>query len=254
MKRTKSILLALTLICVCMMAQKAFAQTDLTLPLRMTIGLEEAENPHEVSTVIQIFLLFTIISLAPSMLVMLTCFTRIVVVLSFMKRAMGTGSQPSGQILAGLALFITFYVMGPVWTDIKENAVQPFMNKEIRQDVALKRATVPLKKFMLKYTRKKDLALFIQMTKTPKPKNIKELSMNVVIPAYIISELKTAFQMGFVLFLPFLVLDMVVASVLLSMGMMMLPPVFVSMPFKILLFIMVDGWYLIIRAITLGFH
>jgi len=195
----------------------------------------------------------TLLTLAPALLTMLTCFTRIAVILSFLRRALAMGSQPSNQIVIGLSLFLTFYVMAPVGNEINEKAVKPYLNGKITQKQAFEEALKPIRAFMFKYAKKKDIALFINIAKMEKPKTRDDIPTHILIPAYIISELKTAFQVGFLLFLPFLVIDMVVASVLLSMGMIVLPPITISTPFKILLFVMVDGWNLIIKSITMGF-
>jgi len=186
--------------------------------------------------------------------VLLTSFTRIVVVLGFLRQALGTQQAPNNQIIIGLALFLTVVVMAPVLRSINEEALQPLLKDELSQTEALTRAQVPLKEFMLAQVREKDVALFLDLTDTEAPDSPEQLPMLVVIPSFVIGELKTAFQMGFVLFIPFLIIDMVVASVLMSMGMMMLPPVLISLPFKILLFVLVDGWFLIVRSLVQAFH
>ena len=183
----------------------------------------------------------------------MTSFTRLAIVFSFLRQAVGTQQTPSNQIIAGLALFLTFFIMMPVWQKINNNALQPYLNEEISQEIALKAAINPIRNFMFKQTREKDLALFIKMTKINKPKNEEDIPTTVLIPAFVISELKTAFIIGFVLFVPFLIIDMVVASVLLSMGMMMLPPIMVSLPFKLMLFVLVDGWNIIIGSLVKSF-
>lgn len=226
---------------------------DSLLPLRVEVDVGGDEEPKEVSKTLQLFLLLTVLSLAPAILIMLTSFTRIVIVLSFLKRSLATGSQPSQQILVGLALFLTFFIMKDVWTEIGDKAYTPYVNGEIKQKEAFERGVQPIRKFMFKQTREKDLALFVYLSRMKRPRNRDDIPTHTLIPAFIISELKTAFTMGFILFLPFLIIDMVVASVLLSMGMMMLPPVMISLPFKILLFVMVDGWYLVIRSLALSF-
>lgn len=232
---------------------KAMASSP-TMPVKVSLSIEDTEEPKKMATVIQIVIMLTILSLAPALLMLLTSFTRIVVILAFLKKAMGTGSQPSSQILIGLALFLTFYIMAPVWAEINQQAVKPYMDKKMTQTEALKEAVKPLRKFMFNYTREKDLAMFVHVAKMERPKTRADIPTHILIPAFVMSELKTAFQMGFILYLPFLILDMVVASVLLSMGMMMLPPIMVSMPFKILLFVLVDGWHLVIRSITMGYR
>jgi len=202
---------------------------------------------------VQILILLTILSLAPAIVIMVTSFTRIAVVLSLLRQAIGTQQIPPNQILISLSLFITFFIMAPVWTRINSEALQPMLTNQIPQSIAFERAVVPIREFMLKQVREKDLSLFIDMSKIDEPKNITDVPTYVIIPAFMISELKTAFQIGFLLYIPFLVLDMVVASVLMSMGMLMLPPIVISLPFKIMLFVLVDGWYLIIGSIVKSF-
>jgi len=201
---------------------------------------------------LRLLILMTILTLAPSILIMLTSFTRIVIILSFIRNAMGTQQTPPNQVIIGLALFLTFFIMAPVGSEINANAIQPYINEEITFDVALNRAMEPVREFMFKQTRNKDLALFLNI-KGIEAEALDEIPNHVLIPAFIISELKTAFQAGFVIYIPFLVIDMVVASTLMSMGMMMLPPVVISLPFKILLFILVDGWNLIVKSLVMGF-
>ncbi|WP_460593880.1 flagellar type III secretion system pore protein FliP [Geomonas sp. Red276] len=224
----------------------------LSLPT-VSVGVGKVSKPGDVSTVLQIFFLMTVLSLAPSLLMMTTSFTRIVVVLSFLRSALGTQQAPSNQIIVGLSLFLTFFVMAPVWQQVNTQALQPYRAATISQDEALKRGVAPIRKFMLSQVREKDLALFISLSKLPRPRNPDDIPTMTLIPAYMVSELKTAFQIGFLVYIPFLVLDMVVASVLMSMGMMMLPPVMISLPFKILLFVLVDGWGLIIGSLIKSF-
>lgn len=219
----------------------------------LSIGLEEAKTPQQVSVLIEILLLFTVLSMAPAILLMMTCFTRLVVTFSFLRNAIGTQQMPPSQVLIGLALFLTIFIMSPVIAKINDNAVKPYMAEQINAQQALEQATEPLREFMFKQTREKDLELFLSLANSPKPRNRDEVATTVLIPAFMISELKTAFTIGFVLFLPFLVIDMVVASILLSMGMMMLPPIMVSLPFKLLLFVLVDGWYLIVGSLVKSF-
>ena len=218
------------------------------------IGVGEAKDSGEVSVLIQILFLLTILSIAPALLIMMTSFTRLIVVFSFLRQAIGTPQMPPNQILIGLALFLTFFIMTPVWQNIRENALDPYMDKKISQSQAIDEALKPVRKFMFKQTREKDLALFIHLTKAPKPKNTEEIPTTVLLPAYMISELKTAFQIGFLLYVPFLVIDMVVSSILLSMGMMMLPPMMLSLPLKLLLFVLVDGWYLVVGSMVKSFY
>jgi flagellar biosynthetic protein FliP len=224
----------------------------LTLPT-LQIGLGEATSPRQVSVLIEILLLFTVLSVAPAILLMTTCFTRLIIAFSFLKQAMGTQQMPPSQVLIGLSLFLTFFIMMPVFTQMNTTAIQPYLAEKITAEEALQESVKPLRKFMFSQTREKDLALFLSMADKPKPQNKEEVSTAILIPAFMISELKTAFQIGFVLFLPFLIIDMVVASVLLSMGMMMLPPIMVSLPFKLLLFVLVDGWYLIVGSLVKSF-
>ncbi|WP_377892019.1 flagellar type III secretion system pore protein FliP [Alkalihalobacillus sp. R86527] len=212
-----------------------------------------SNNPEDVSVTVQIVLLLTVLSIAPAILVLMTCFTRIVVVLSFVRSALATQSMPPNQVLIGLALFLTFFVMSPVLSEINAEALQPYMNEEIGQEEALDAAEMPIKEFMAEHTREKDLALFYKYAKLEKPESIEDVRLTALVPAFAISELKTAFQIGFVIFIPFLIIDMVVASTLMAMGMMMLPPVMISLPFKILLFVLVDGWYLVVESLLLSF-
>ncbi len=219
----------------------------------LNIGIQKGSDPGDVSVILQIIFLLTVLTLAPAILILMTCFTRLVVVFSFLRHALGTQQTPSNQIIAGLALFLTFFIMMPVWQKINDNALQPYLNEEISQEVALKAAIFPVRQFMFKQTREKDLALFLNMAKVERPQNQEDVPTSVLIPAFVISELKTAFIIGFVLFVPFLIIDMVVASVLLSMGMMMLPPIMISLPFKLMLFVLVDGWYLIVGSLVKSF-
>ncbi len=219
----------------------------------MQIGLGETSNPKQISTLIEILLVFTILSIAPAILLMMTCFTRLIVAFSFLKKALGTQTTPPNQVLVGLSLFLTLFIMTPVFNKINTNAVKPYLAEKISAEEAMSAGLKPLRGFMFKQTRQKDLALFMSIAKLKKPQNMSEVPTTVLIPAFMISELKTAFQIGFVLFLPFLVIDMVVSSILLSMGMMMLPPVMISLPFKLLLFVLVDGWQLIVGSLIKSF-
>jgi len=217
------------------------------------VGIDEVEGPEQMSSALQVLLLLTVLALAPSILIMMTSFSRIIIVLAFLRQAMGTQQTPPTQILIGLGLFLTLFVMAPVWTEINDNALKPYLSEEISQWDALKQAEAPLRKFMLRQTREKDLALFVNMDGGRKPESSEEIAMQTLIPAFIISELKTAFQIGFLIYIPFLILDMVVASILLSMGMLMLPPILISLPFKLMLFVMVDGWYLTVGSLMKSF-
>jgi flagellar biosynthesis protein FliP len=220
----------------------------------LKIGLGEAKDPGEVSAVIQILVLLTVLSLAPAILIMMTSFTRLIVVFSFLRHALGTQQMPPNQILIGLSLFLTFFIMTPVWQTVQEKALTPYKEKKISQSQALDEAVKPVRKFMFRQTREKDLALFVNLASLPKPKNTDDIPTTVLLPAFMISELKTAFQIGCVLYIPFLIVDMVVSSVLLSMGMMMLPPVMISLPFKVLLFVLVDGWNLVVGSMVKSFY
>ena len=220
---------------------------------KITIGVEKAESPQDLSVTIQILILLTVLTLAPAILVMMTSFTRLVIVFSFLKQAMGTQQVPPNQVVVGLCLFLTFFIMYPVINEINDKALQPYMNETISQKVALERAQVPIKAFMLKQTREKDLALFISISKVERPQTPADIPMKVLLPAFAINELRIAFQIGFILYLPFLIIDMVVASVLLAMGMMMLPPIMISLPFKIILFVLADGWNLIVASMVQSF-
>jgi flagellar biosynthesis protein FliP len=218
-----------------------------------SIGMDNSAQPGGPTVVLQIFLLMTVLSLAPAILIMVTSFTRIVIVLSLMRRALGTMQMPPNQIMIGLALFLTIFIMTPVWQKINQSALQPYLDKKITHQEALRNAAAPLREFMFKQTREKDLALFVDIAKLKRPKNAAEIPTTVLIPSFIISEVKTAFQIGLLLYVPFLIIDMVVASVLLSMGMMMLPPIMVSLPFKLMLFVLADGWYLLVGSLVKGF-
>ncbi|MBU7008280.1 flagellar type III secretion system pore protein FliP [Phosphitispora fastidiosa] len=220
----------------------------------INVGVGNADNPAEMSASLQILFLLTILSLAPSILIMMTSFTRIIIVLSFMRSALATQHAPPNQIIIGMALFLTFFVMAPTWSQINQNALQPYMEEKIDQEQALGNAVKPLREFMFKQTREKDLALFVKLSENPRPKTYDDVPTMVLIPSFVLSEMKTAFQIGFMLFIPFIVIDMIVASSLMSMGMIMLPPMMISMPFKILLFVMVDGWYLLTRSLVLSFQ
>ncbi len=223
----------------------------------LTLSLDEAgdasEEPEKIATGLQILLLLTVLSVAPALVLMMTSFARIVIVLSFVRQALSTHQMPPNQVLVGLALLMTFFVMAPTWHVMHETSLKPYMDGEISATDALKEGTGPLRTFMLKQTREKDLALFAGMLKQEKPETIHDLPMTVIVPAFMTSELRTAFQMGFVIYLPFLIIDMVIASVLMSMGMLMLPPAMISLPFKILLFVIADGWHLVVRSLVASF-
>lgn len=218
------------------------------------IRIGGGDNKGGLTAPMQILVLMTLLSLVPAILVSVTSFTRLIIVSHFLRQAIGTQTMPPNQVLIGLSLFLTYFIMNPVIERVNQQALQPMMSGKITEMQALDQACIPLRQFMLRYTREKDIALFLNIAKEPKPRNLQDLPMRIVIPSFMISELKTAFNIGFVLFIPFLVIDMVVASVLLSMGMMQLPPVVVSTPFKILLFVMVDGWNLIVGSLVRSFY
>lgn len=219
-------------------------------PATLKFDMSSTTGQVQMTMPVQIMILLTLLTFVPAIIISLSSFTRIIIVFHFLRQALGTQEAPSNQILIGLALFLSFFVMNPTLSAIYNNAYEPWSKGEIDQTQAVERGSAPLKQFMLKSTREKDLQLFVEMSGDPKPKGPQDLSLRVVMPAFMISEIKTAFQIGFVLFLPFLVIDMVVSSVLLSMGMMQLPPMMVSLPFKVLLFIMVDGWSLVISSLV----
>jgi flagellar biosynthesis protein FliP len=223
-----------------------------TNSFNLNLALNGMGQPTDVDGAIKILAIMTLLTLAPSIILLMTCFTRIVIVLSFVRSALSLQGAPSNQIIIGLSLFLTFFIMSPVWEKIDRDALAPYRAKQITSDVALERATVPIRSFMLKQTRPKDVELFVALAKSG-PIAADKLPLKIVIPSFIISELRTAFQMGFLLFVPFILIDLVVATVLMSMGMMMMPPATLSLPLKILLFVLVDGWHLIVSSIVQSF-
>lgn len=220
---------------------------------KISLSVDQAQKPTDVAMALQIVFLITILAIAPSLLIMLTSFVRIIIVFSFLRRALGTQTMPPDQILVGLSLFLTVFIMMPVFSQIHDNALQPYLAEEISWKEGLSRAAKPIRTFMLSQTDEKDIALFIKLSKKPIPRTPSDVTFDVVVSAFITSELKTAFIIGFILYIPFLVIDMVVASVLLSMGMMMLPPIMISLPFKIILFVLIDGWTLIVKQLVASF-
>lgn len=244
-------LLSLLLILCC--SGLALADDPLPIP-SVNLSVGQSDQPADVISSLQILALLTILSLAPSLVMLTTAFTRIVVVLSFTRSALATQNQPPNQVLIGLALFLTFFVMAPTWTRVNSEALQPYLRGEITQAVALQSAQVPVREFMLRQTSEKDLALFINLAKAERPERPEEISTTILIPAFAVSEITTAFKIGFLIYIPFIVIDMVVASTLMSMGMMMLPPMMISLPFKILLFVMMDGWRLVIQYLVASFQ
>lgn len=226
-----------------------YGEGEFTIPtVDISLGGDEGENP---ASTVQIIVLLTVLSIAPSILIMMTCFTRIIIIFSFLRKALSLQTTPPNQVIVALALFLTFFVMRPTFDEININAYQPFAAGEITQEIALEETVKPLKTFMLRQVRTKDLALFADIAGIESIENFDDVTMTALIPAFMISELKTGFEVGFLLFLPFIVIDMIVASTLMALGMMMLPPVMISMPFKILLFVLVDGWNLIIEKIVM---
>lgn len=208
----------------------------------------------QTGSAVQLLLLITVLSLAPAILVLMTSFTRIVVVLSFVRNALGTQQLPPNQVIIGLSLFLTFFVMMPTFAEVNSTALQPYLQNEITREQALDNAEQPLRIFMFKQTREKDLELFVGLANIERPRTYGDIPTHVLIPAFVISELKTAFQMGFAIFIPFMIIDMIVASTLMSMGMMMMPPMMISLPFKILLFVLVDGWHLVVESLVTSFY
>ncbi len=240
---------ALSLVFLC--GANAHAQ-GVTLP-SVNFGFKTTEKPDEVVNALKIILMLTVLTLAPAILIMMTGFTRIIVVLSFLRQALGTAQMPPNQLLVGLSLFLTFFIMRPAFDEINNKSLRPYLAGQISQDKAIDEALSPLRKFMFNQTRDADLALFVKLSKMERPKTLADVPTTVLIPAFVISELKTAFQIGFIIYLPFLVIDMVISSVLMAMGMMMLPPVVISLPFKIMLFVLVDGWTLLIGSMVKSF-
>jgi flagellar biosynthetic protein FliP len=256
MKKRIIALLTLLTVLVCTLTFSATAiaaQADPNNPIpgiNVNIG---SNGSSGASSTVTILLMLTVLSIAPSILILMTSFTRIVIVLGFVRTSLGTQQMPPNQVLVGLALFLTFFIMSPTLGEVNKVALQPFLKGDINQTEAIKQASLPIKKFMWTHTREKDLKLFLDAAKADKPTGIEDTPITALVPAFAISELKSAFQMGFMIFIPFLVIDMVVSSTLMAMGMMMLPPVMISLPFKILLFILVDGWYLVVKSLLLSY-
>ncbi len=219
----------------------------------ITLGVGQADSPRDVSITLQVLALMTVLSLVPAILLMVTSFTRIIIVLGFVQRAIGLQQSPPQQVVAGLAMFLTMFTMYPTWNTVYENGIEPYMSGRITSQQAFENSIAPVREFMFRYTRQEELSLIISMSKSERPANQSEVPTRILIPAFMLSELKTAFQMGVVIYIPFLVVDMVVSSVLLAMGMMMLPPMMISLPFKILLFVMADGWNLVVMSVLKSF-
>lgn len=220
----------------------------------LSLNLGDTDSPEGMVPILKIVAMLTILSIAPAILLMMTSFTRILIVLSFVRQALGTMTMPPNQVILGLALFLTMFTMSPVWSVVYERSLEPYIDHKIGQEDALERFLEPVRSFMLQETRKDDLALFYNIAKKPKPQSKEEVEMSVLMPAFMISELKTAFQIGFLIYIPFLIIDMVISSVLMAMGMMMLPPTVVSLPFKLVLFVLVDGWSLIVSSVVRSFN
>ncbi len=244
------IYLSLLAFAVMLMGSSAWAQ--MTLP-SVNLGFKTTDNPTEIVSAIKLVMILTVLTLAPAILIMMTGFTRIIIVLSFLRQALGVQQMPPNQLLVGLALFLTFFVMSPALTEMNNNGIQPFMSGKISQDQAIDRSLAPLRRFMFSQTRDADLGLFVKLSKIEKPKTRADVPTLTLVPAFVLSELKTAFQIGFIIFLPFLVIDIIASSVLMAMGMMMLPPIVISLPFKIMLFVLVDGWALIVGSMVKSF-
>ena len=247
------LVIILTILFLLMFPAGGGAEPLIPIP-NINLNVDTADSPEQVVDSVKLLIFLTLLSLVPAFLMMMTSFTRIVVVLSFLRSALGTQQTPPNQVLIGLALFLTIFIMSPIYRDVNTNAIQPYLANQLTYEQATEQATKPLRQFMVRQTREKDLGLFLSVAKLEKPQNIDEVPMSVIIPAFVISELKTAFQIGFILFVPFLIIDMVVASTLMSMGMFMLPPVMVALPFKLLLFVMVDGWYLVVKSLVESFR
>ncbi len=228
------------------------AHAQVTLP-SVNLGFKSTNNPQEIVSALKIIMILTVLTLAPAILIMMTAFTRIIIVLSFVRQALGTQNMPPNQLLVGLALFLTMFIMAPFFSRMNEDALQPFLNNQISQEVAAERALAPIRVFMFNQTRASDLELFVRLSKMQQPRTRADVPSTVLIPAFVLSELKTAFQIGFIIYLPFLVIDMAAASVLMAMGMMMLPPVVISLPFKIMIFVLVDGWTLLVGSLVKSF-
>lgn len=254
MNKKRSILIMILVMFGILIASNVVAYAEPLEVPDVNISIGKSETPSDYVGNIKLLIVLTIISLLPAFIIMMTCFTRIVVVLSFLKSAMGIQQSIPNQVLIGLALFLTIFIMAPVYNTVNEKALKPYMEDQITQEEAIEEGSKPIREFMLKQTREKDLELFVETAKLDEGSITKEnIPLHVVIPAFAISELKTAFQIGFLLYLPFLVIDMVVASILMSMGMFMLPPVMISLPFKLILFVMVDGWYLVVKSLITSF-
>ncbi len=252
--KLRGLQVAIVSLIITIFSSNAYA-AESAFPFKFGFNVEPASTPQEVSSSIQILLILTVLSLAPSIIIMMTSFTRIIIVFSFLRNALGTQQMPPNQVLIGLALFLSLFIMTPVISDINTKAYEPYVNEEITQEQALENSSDVIKGFMIKQfgDNEKDLAFFTSLAKVETPISVMDLPLTVIIPAFIINELTIAFKIGFLIYIPFLIIDMVVSSTLMSMGMMMLPPIMISLPFKILLFVMVDGWNLISKTLVTSF-
>ena len=248
MKRTWFLICAASVLLIMNFAEAA--------PIIPSVNVEvgTAENPEQVAATLQVVAILTLATIAPGILMMTTSFVRIVVIIGFLRNALATQNVPPNQVVISLAMFLTFYIMAPYWSQANDNGLQPYLAGQISQEEAITNVLEPMREFMFRQTRESDLALFVNLSEAERPNSQEDVSTFVLIPAFIISELKTAFQIGFMLYVPFIVIDMIVATTLMSMGMMMLPPVMISLPFKILLFVMIDGWHLLIQSIIVSFR
>ena len=251
----RALIIFLILFGIILFSEPALAQQKTTVPIpKIGINIGTADNPQDVSVTLQLLLLLTILSLAPAIMLMTTSFLRLIIVLNFLRNALGTQQMPPTQLLAGMAIFITFFIMAPTWNKINNDALKPYMDGKITLDSAYNKGIEPLREFMFKNTREEDMELFVGLANIPKPNTRADLPTYILIPSFVLSELRAGFVIGFFLFLPFLMVDLIISSVLMSMGMMMLPPMMVSLPFKILLFILVDGWNLIVGSLIRSFN
>lgn len=249
----KSLLMLLTITTLLLLLHSVVSAQPLIPMPNLNIEVGTAEEPQEIVGTVQLLILLTLLAVVPAVILLMTSFTRVVIVLSFIRSALATQQTPPNQVLIGLALFLTFFIMAPVYRQVSAEAVQPYLEGEISQEEALEIGAAPIREFMYRQTREKDLALFLNIAQAERPQTRDSLELHILIPAFIISELKTAFQMGFLVFIPFLIIDMVVASTLMSMGMFMLPPVMISLPFKLLLFVLADGWHLVVKSLVESF-
>jgi len=251
----KFVFIILTASALFIFSDNVVAQQQTTIPLpKIGIDVGASDSPQDISVTLQLLLLLTVLSLAPSIMIMTTSFLRLIIVFQFLKNAMGTQQMPPNQLLAGMALFITLFIMAPTWNKVNDEALKPYLDGKMTLDSAYNKGINPIREFMFKNVRDEDLELFVSLSNMPKPDTRNDLPTYVLIPAFVISELRAGFIIGFFLFIPFLVVDMVVSSVLMSMGMMMLPPMLVSLPFKVLLFVLVDGWNLIVASLVRSFN